>query len=651
MKILPKIILIAIFALVGANASAADLSVFDGSGYEVFKEHSVAALWQTAERSAERQEAPGEAGIDVGQEAMLQDDAGASFSMSNLWALTEKAGPLRWPIFVVFVIGVFLVCFKLFELMADQRESRNIETLEFRSMGLQQIIRMISSQRESMLSRLHAIMLNVFNSQQANADLHDEIANFVQFQQDRFDTFRRRVDFLSDTAGALGLLGTVWGLFTVFSQGLLDDQVILTGMGFALITTLLGIIVSIILNLSSTEVSSYFNRRLDRIAEKSDELRFRLMELVTNTEDTMLDMLPSDMGLPSLTAPAPQHNMSPSPVMPPMNTDYAPEPIVSGGREMDGAPAMTEASREDKESVTAKRAAEKEPVQKASVKKAVPGQGAATQNSTSQHPSLANNLVNPALQQEAKPIAQVEAVFQDRFSNSNYGDSAPSTIRKPLIDSVEVPPQQEPHELVIVNPVREDTVGKQLKNLCFRLLDEEGDPIASRQVEISVSEGEGLLNDAQKQILLETDNNGEVRCDWQLAKKSGKQAITARVPGAESPSTRYTHGILTKPGVPRKLKQFGNNQGGAAGEPLNKPLKVQVLDEFENPISEWPVMFSIEMGGGAFENGKGEIKVKTNENGEGVVHLKVGTEPGFNTVKAAVEGVMKELKFQAMSMA
>ena len=108
---------------------------------------------------------------------------------------------------------------------------------------------------------------------------------------------------------------------------------------------------------------------------------------------------------------------------------------------------------------------------------------------------------------------------------------------------------------------------------------------------------------------------------------------------------------MTKPGVPRKLKQFGNNQGGAAGEPLAKPLKVQVLDEFENPIAEWPVIFTIEMGGGAFENDKGEVKVKTNANGEGIVHLRVGGEPGFNTVKAAVEGVVKELKFQAMSMA
>ena len=88
---------------------------------------------------------------DAAIQAGMQD-AASGFSASNLWALTEKAGPLRWPIFAVFVIGIFLVCFKLFELLADQRESRELENLEFRNMSLQQIIRTISGQRESMMS-------------------------------------------------------------------------------------------------------------------------------------------------------------------------------------------------------------------------------------------------------------------------------------------------------------------------------------------------------------------------------------------------------------------------------------------------------------------------------------------------------------------
>lgn len=535
------------------------------------------------------------------------DEGTSGFSVSNLWALTEKAGPLRWPIFFVFVIGVFLVCFKLFELLADKRESQEVESLNFRTMTLQQIIRVIASQRESMIARLHAIMLNVYQSQQIQADLQDEIANFVRFQQDRFDTFRRRVDFLADTAGALGLLGTVWGIFTVFSQGLLDDQVILTGMGVALITTLLGLVVSIILNLSSTEIFSFFNRRLDRIAEKSDELRFRLMELVEVTDDTLIDAMPPDFAVsqPPVTVP----EVKPAKLPPPQ-----PRPAV------------------EKEEPKRPKPAPQKPIEEETV---------------AALPKAANR---GAIPQEAKPIAQVEAVFQDRFSNSTYGDSASAAIRKPLIDSrVEVRP--EPHTIHFMNPIREDTVGKKLKNLCMVLEDEEGTPVPGRQIEVKVVEGDGLLNDAQQQILLETNDAGEIRFDWQLSKKAGKQVIAAMVPDSEESGTRYVHAIITKPGVPRKLKQFGNNQGGAAGEVLSKPMKVQVLDEFENPIQEWPVVFTIELGGGAFDNGKSEIKVKTNANGEGVALLRVGKDPGFNTVKAAVEGVVKELKFQAMSMA
>lgn len=554
---------------------------------------------------------------DAAVQAGIQD-AASGFSASTLWALTEKAGPLRWPIFAVFVIGIFLVCFKLFELLADQRESRELENLEFRSMSLQQIIRTISGQRESMMSRLHAIILNVYQSNQAKADLHDEIANYVRFQQDRFDTFRRRVDFLADTAGALGLLGTVWGIFTVFSQGLLDDQVILTGMGFALITTLLGLIVSIFLNLSSTEIFSLFNRRLDRIAEKSDELRFRLMELVTIppvNEDTLIDGMPVE---PTFT-----------PVVTPKPLPIQAEPVEDELEEDE----EVDDSEEDAPPV-------KPVVLPSVVEKKTP-------QTAPDKPMMPPKVQVPVA--EAKPIAQVEAVFEDRFSNNNYGDAA-TAIRKPLIDS-KVDHRPEPYELQLTNAVREDTVGKKLKNMCLRLVDENGDGIPSHPVAIKVLEGDGLLNDAQQEVLLKTDNKGEVRFDWQLAKKTGKQAIGASVPGSDAADTRLMHAIITKPGVPRKLKQFGNNQGGPAGEILSKPLKVQVLDEFENPIPEWPVMFAVELGGGSFESGKTEIKVKTNANGDGIASLRVGGDPGFNTVKAAVEGVVKELKFQAMSMA
>lgn len=210
--------------------------------------------------------------------ALLQNDPGG-FALADFWSLTQQAGPLRWPIFGILGIGLVQVFLKFHELLRDWRVSKQLSSVDFTSATLSEIAANVAGQEESMLSSLQASMLNVFQSISSEGMLHHEITNFISFQQDRFGGFRRRMEFLSDTAGALGLMGTVWGMFTVFFQGTSEQDVILRGMGIALITTLLGLVVSITLNFTTTELSTFFEKRLEQVSKKSDELRFRLLEL------------------------------------------------------------------------------------------------------------------------------------------------------------------------------------------------------------------------------------------------------------------------------------------------------------------------------------------------------------------------------------
>lgn len=69
----------------------------------------------------------------------------------------------------------------------------------------------------------------------------------------------------------------------VFSSGTLERDDILAGMGLALMSTLLGLVVSITLNFASTLTEGYFTKRLSKVTNKADELRFRLIELSENT--------------------------------------------------------------------------------------------------------------------------------------------------------------------------------------------------------------------------------------------------------------------------------------------------------------------------------------------------------------------------------
>jgi len=230
--------------------------------------------------------------------------APGGFVLGDFWSLTQQAGPLRWPIFLILGVGLVQVFSKLHELMRDRRVSRALSSVDLTSATLGQIASFVGQQEESMLSLLQSSMVNVFQTGSSEGMLHDEISNFVSFKQDQFGAFRRRMEFLSDTAGALGLMGTVWGMFTVFFQGTSEQDVILQGMGIALITTLLGLVVSIILNFSATELSTFFGKRLEQVSRKSDELRFRLLELAAERSEAAVSAAPVEASSKSHAAAA-----------------------------------------------------------------------------------------------------------------------------------------------------------------------------------------------------------------------------------------------------------------------------------------------------------------------------------------------------------
>ena len=241
--------------------------------------------------------------------------APGALAFSDFWGLADLAGPLRWPIFATLAVGLWLSIHKLYELLRDRSLGRELLALDLRSLDLAQIRARVAAQPEHMLSSLQATMLNAHRAGTGESTLHDEITSFAASQQDLFERFRRRMDFLSDTAGALGLLGTVWGMFEVFFQGTPDRDVILRGMGIALMTTLLGLVVSIILNLATTEIFTFFGSRLQQVTKKGDELRFRLLELTapSNPVATIVHEPPTRVQARSGIAPSASSPRAPVP--------------------------------------------------------------------------------------------------------------------------------------------------------------------------------------------------------------------------------------------------------------------------------------------------------------------------------------------------
>ncbi|MBN1351368.1 MotA/TolQ/ExbB proton channel family protein [candidate division KSB1 bacterium] len=220
-------------------------------------------------------------------EAAQQDSTGADGKskstkiddIKSFWELTKLGGGIRWAIFLVFAIGIALIIEKAINLFLENRRSKVLLNESLNSLTIEKMKNLLKRSPRNLISELFSTLLDIFQATGQASDFHEEIANYIKFQQDRFNTFKGRLTFLSDTAGALGLLGTVWGMFQTFFGGNLDKQLILNGMGIALITTLLGLVVSIILNFFATEIFSRFNKQLEKLQSKADEFRIRFLEM------------------------------------------------------------------------------------------------------------------------------------------------------------------------------------------------------------------------------------------------------------------------------------------------------------------------------------------------------------------------------------
>ncbi len=204
--------------------------------------------------------------------------------IGTFWSLTKMGGGISFAIFGILALGIFLITLQIYELTTDRSRGRQLLETNYRQYSVNDVTRIVKNSPNSLIARLYSVLLSIFHTTGNTNDFHDEIANYIQLQQDRFGTFKSRLSFLSDTAGALGLLGTVWGMFVTFFGGNLDSQRILNGMGLALVTTLIGLVVSMILNFCATEIFSVFNKRMELVSTKADEFRLWLMIVIHQRE-------------------------------------------------------------------------------------------------------------------------------------------------------------------------------------------------------------------------------------------------------------------------------------------------------------------------------------------------------------------------------
>jgi biopolymer transport protein ExbB/TolQ len=193
-------------------------------------------------------------------------------TFDQIWDLLDF---WRWPLIACLVFGVTIVVVKSFRLLWDLSQSSSLKEQPLHRLKMQQIEGLVKSNSRGSLSGFLDSLINVYHTSGTIEALGAEIQLFRLSMEDRMKGVQNWLTYLSSAAGALGLLGTVWGMFTTFygKQGIIEHTSAVLGMGIALVTTGVGIIISLIIDMGSATLQSIWKRIMDVSMRKAEEFR------------------------------------------------------------------------------------------------------------------------------------------------------------------------------------------------------------------------------------------------------------------------------------------------------------------------------------------------------------------------------------------
>ncbi|MDZ7263648.1 MAG: MotA/TolQ/ExbB proton channel family protein [candidate division KSB1 bacterium] len=195
------------------------------------------------------------------------------------WEIVQMNDWLLWPFVILTTAGIMLIVYRGLVEHRDRMRSQPILQTKIRSNGIRNLVQMLRTGTPSRASRLLYQLILTFDKTNRAEPLGDDINQYLSAEKENFEAFNRLNGFLSEAAGALGLLGTVWGIFVTFWSGKMDGPTILQGMSIALVTTITGLIISLVLNMGGTYIYTLFNRQLCQLSNKAEELRQALLYL------------------------------------------------------------------------------------------------------------------------------------------------------------------------------------------------------------------------------------------------------------------------------------------------------------------------------------------------------------------------------------
>ncbi len=194
-----------------------------------------------------------------------------------------------------------------------------------------------------------------------------------------------------------------------------------------------------------------------------------------------------------------------------------------------------------------------------------------------------------------------------------------------------------PQRLVIVSgDQQEGTIAATLDDpLIVQVNDRYDNPTPGIVVNFAIMSGDGRLHEkynsssqGNQLLSVESDASGKASVLWTLGSVAeATNLVEVRTAGI--PVEPVTFSSLSHAGGEvQMLKQSGDRQIGVVGQPLSRPIEIQLVDKGKNPIADAEVSFVVVEGGGLLEDGWRRYNAFTDEQGIASARWTLGNLQG-----------------------
>ena len=205
---------------------------------------------------------------------LLLQEAGSPLGANSFWQLVQYARGFEYPIGFVFVIGLFLICTTYVRALHQWKKHRMLSRTD-PNVVTQVVLEEAMAQMPP--SNPYRVACAKLLKGQGRGNTLNYVLQYVDLDHQRCRETDRYINAAVYIVLSLGLLGTLLGIFVLFTTSR-SEAPELVGLGIAVVSTLLALVVRLILWPVNLIVQVWMRRRYQNLKEWCTLLALKLEE-------------------------------------------------------------------------------------------------------------------------------------------------------------------------------------------------------------------------------------------------------------------------------------------------------------------------------------------------------------------------------------